>query len=157
MSRSTDEGLRVSELKLCELVGVSQQYRQSLVQRGLLARAGRSGCTATDAVELATIERLGHHLRPGEVAVAWKDLRPQMRTIVPKGRLDVVFDSQLGSAAIVRDDATLRQAVVSGRPVLVVELGPRLQEVLDAFRRWSDAPRPPAARMRPVRRDEQAG
>jgi hypothetical protein len=99
MSRSTDEGLRVSELKLCELVGVSQQYRQSLVKRGLLARAGRSGCTATDAVELATIERLGHHLRPGEVAVAWKDLRPQMRTIVPKGRLDVVFDSQLGSAA----------------------------------------------------------
>jgi hypothetical protein len=156
MARRTDAGPRLSELKLCELVGVSQQYRQSLVKRDMLAPAGRSGCAATDAVELATVELLGRHLRPGEVAVAWNDLRFQMRGIVPKGRLDVVFDCQLGSALVVRDDTALRQAVVTGRPVRVIELGPRLQEVLDAFRRWSEATRP-GTRVRRVRPSEQAG
>ncbi|MDQ2983078.1 MAG: hypothetical protein M3R70_03995 [Actinomycetota bacterium] len=134
-----DDRLRLSELKLCEIVGVSQPYRQSLVKRKMLEPAPQSGCSPNDAVELAILERLGHHLSPSEVAVAWKQLRPRIRELVPKGRLDLVFSRELGGAELARDDASLRTAVIGGRPVRVLELGPRLQEVLDAFRRWAEA------------------
>ncbi len=138
MAKRVDDGLRLSELKLCEIVGVSQPHRQSLVKRKMLDPPSPRGCGASDAVELATLERLGRHLSPSEVAVAWKELRPRLRELVPKGRFDVVFSRELGGVEIVRDDATLRAAVIGGGPVQVIELGPRLQEVLDAFRRWAE-------------------
>ena len=136
MAKRADVRGKLSELKLCELVGVTQQYRQSLVRRGLLDAARAAGCGQTDAIELAALNALARHLSPSELAVAWTELRSQLRDVVPKGRLDVVFDHELGSAQIVRDDGALRTAVINGRPVRAVELGPRLQEVLDAFRRW---------------------
>jgi hypothetical protein len=139
-----DSTRRLSEAKLCEIVGVSQQYRQSLARRKLVDRAGRSGCTRTDAIELAALERLSHHLSPNEVVVAWRQLRQQLRETLPGGQLDVVFDRALGTATTVRSDAELRAAVVSGRAVIAVELSPRLQEVLDAFNRWTAAAAPPA-------------
>jgi hypothetical protein len=140
MAKGTDERGKLSELKLCEIVGVTQQRRQALVRRGLLDPAPSGGCSQTDAVELATLEHLGRSLSPRELAVAWGELRPQLRTIVAKGRLDIVFDRELGSAQIVRDDQALRVAVIGGRPMRVIEVGPRLQEVLDAFRRWAAVP-----------------
>lgn len=140
MTKETDGRGKLSELKLCEIVGVTQQQRQALVRRGLLDPAPSGGCSQTDVIELATFEHLGKHLSPSELAVAWNELLPRLGSILPKGRLDVVFDRELGSAEIVRDDQTLRSAVISGRPVRVIELAPRLQEVLDAFRRWASAP-----------------
>lgn len=135
----TDNTRRLSEAKLCEVVGVSQQYRQSLSRRNLLERTGRVGCTRTDAIELAAIERLSHHLSPNEVVVAWRQLRQLLRETLPGRRLDVVFDRALGTTTVVRSDAEVRAAVISGRAVNVVELGPRLQEVIDAFNRWASA------------------
>src|SRR5437867_13150629 len=123
MGRRVDDRRRLSELKLCEIVGVSQPYRQSLVKRKMLEPPPQSGCSANDAVELATLERLGHHLSPSEVAVAWKQLRPRLRELVPKGRLDVVFSRELGAVEIARDNASLRTAVTGGKPVQVLELG----------------------------------
>jgi hypothetical protein len=147
MTRRTDDSSRVSESKLCDLVGVSQQYRQSLVRRKLVQRAQRAGCTRGDAVELATIELLSRRLAPKELAVAWSELHPQLKAVFPKGRLDVVFDRELGTMVLARSDTELRAAVVSGRAVNVIEVGPRLQEVLDAFDRWASAGvGPPAAR-----------
>lgn len=157
MAKRTDAASRLSELKLCELVGVSQQQRQSLVRRNMLDAGRREGCTATDAVELATIERLAHHLSPSELAVAWKQLRPLIRELLPRGRLDVVFDRELGCAKMVRDDAELREAVLGGRPVRVIELGPRLQEVLDGFRRWAEASAPAATPARRRRTSSGTG
>ena len=136
----TDGTRRIFEAKLCEIVGVSQQYRQSLGRRQLVRRASRGGCTRTDVIELAAIERLAHHLSPNEVSVAWAQLREQLRGTLPGGQLDVVFDRALGTATIARTDAELRAAVISGRAMLVVELGLRLQEVLDAFNRWASIP-----------------
>lgn len=157
MAKGTDERGKLSELKLCELVGVTQQHRQSLVRRGMLEMAPPVGCSQTDAIELATLNALARHLSPSELAVAWSELRPQLRAVVPKGRLDVVFDRELGSTEIVRDDQTLRRAVISGRSMRVVELGPRLQEVLDAFRRWSAVPKSAPRRTGTRRRDSRAG
>jgi hypothetical protein len=139
IASSTDSTGRISEAKLCEIVGVSQQYRQSLARRKLLERKSRDGCTRTDAIELAAIHRLSHHLSPNEVAVAWRQLRELLRETLPGRRLDVVFDRALGTTTVVRSDAELRAAVISGRAVNVVELGPRLQEVIDAFNRWTPA------------------
>jgi hypothetical protein len=51
-----------------------------------------------------------------------------------------VFDRELGTVTFARTDAELRAAVTSGRPVNVIELGPRLEEILDAFTRWAAAP-----------------
>ncbi len=136
---STDSTKHLSEAKLCEIVGVSQQYRQSLCLRKLVDRAGKNGCTRTDALELAAIQRLSQYLSPNEVGVAWRQLRDELREALPGGQLDVVFDRPLGTATIVRTDGQLRAAVISGRPMLVIELGPRLREVLDAFSRWASA------------------
>lgn len=131
--------MRLSELKVCEIVGISQQKRQSLVKRELLNAVDRRGCSVMDAVELAAIERLSHHLSPSDIAASWVGLQTQIRSLVPRGRIDVVFDRQLGQARIVRDDEALRGAVAIGRPVQVIELGPRLEEVAEAFQRWAGA------------------
>jgi hypothetical protein len=157
MTKGSDERGKLSELKLCELVGVTQQHRQSLVRRGMLDAAPAAGCSQTDAIELATLASLGRHLSPSELAVAWSELRLQLRDVVPKGRLDVVFDRELGSTQIVRDDQALRTAVISGRPMRIVELGPRLQEVLDAFRRWAAIPTSAPRGTSNRRRDSHAG
>jgi hypothetical protein len=71
--------------------------------------------------------------------------------------LDIVFDRELGAAQIVRDDQALRTAVISGRPMRVVEVGPRLQEVLDAFRRWAAMPTAVPPKTRASRRNSRAG
>ena len=139
MASRTDSTRLLSEAKICEIVGVSQQYRQSLIKRKLIAAASHRGCSRTDAVELAAIEHLSHRLTPAEVTVAWRQLGSQLRDTVPRGRIDVVFDRSLGTATLVRSDAELRAAVTSGRAVNVLELGPRLEEVLEAFTRWVDA------------------
>lgn len=157
MAKGTDERGKLSELKLCEIVGVTQQQRQGLVRRGLLDTAPAGGCGQTDLIELATLERLGRQLSPSEVAVAWTELRSQLAGILPKGRLDIVFDRELGSTRIVRDDEALRAAVISGRPVRVIELAPRLQEVLDAFRRWTALPATTPQKTKARRRDSSAG
>jgi hypothetical protein len=135
--------VRLSESKVCEIVGVSQQQRQALVKRGLLQAAPPGGCGLIDALELAAIDVLGSTLSASAVALAWKQLQPELREGIAGPRLELVFDLELGSAAVVRTDAELAAAVLSGRAVKAVELGPRLQEVGDAYRRWIEvAPRP---------------
>jgi hypothetical protein len=131
--------MRLAEAKLCEIVGVSQQYRQSLRRRGLVDRGSRAGCTRADAIELAAIEHLGRHLTPAEVSVAWSQVRQQLRQAIPGGQLDVVFDRALGVATVVRTDSELRAAVTTGRTMIVVGLAARLQEVTAAFSRWASA------------------
>jgi hypothetical protein len=155
IAKRTDSTRRLAEAKICEIVGVSQQYRQSLVRRNLVREADQAGCGRADAIELAAIERLGHYLTPNEVAVAWSQLREAFRDTVPGRQLDVVFDRELGTSSIVRRDEDLRIAVVTGHSVVVVELGARLQEIVDAFNRWSAVAAP--ARASGTRRDRRAG
>jgi hypothetical protein len=134
MAERTD--VRLSPTKTCEIVGVSLQQRQSLIRRGLLPREGVGGCSIVDALLLAGVATLSERLSPSETAVAWPIVRETLEGSLPGQRFDVVFHVELGHVAIVRDDAALRVAVSHGRTVRVLELGPRLQEVSDAFRRW---------------------
>jgi hypothetical protein len=155
ITERTDNTGRLTEAKLCEIVGVSQQYRQSLVRRQLLREPDQAGCGRADAIELGAIERLAHHLTPNEVAVAWSQLREAFRGRLPGRQLDVVFDRELGTATVVRSDQDLRAAVIGGHAVVVVELGSRLQEIVDAFNRWSAVAAP--ARARGARRNRATG
>jgi hypothetical protein len=155
IAKRTDSTTGLSEAKVCEIVGVSQQYRQSLVRRKFVAEANPAGCGRTDAIELATIKRLADHLTPNEVTVAWTQLRDAFRDTMPGRQLDVVFDRELGTASIVRTDDDLRTAVIIGHTVVVVELGPRLQEIVDAFNRWSAVAAP--ARERGPRSNRRTG
>jgi hypothetical protein len=151
MAARTD--VRLSPTKTCEIVGVSLQQRQSLIGRGLLPRESAGGCSIVDALLLAGLTALSERLSPSEAAVAWPPVREALAGSVPGPRLDVVFHIELGQAAIVRDDAALCAAVSHGRPVRVLELGPRLDDVADAFRRWAAAA---PARGRRVRRGSSA-
>jgi hypothetical protein len=141
MKRETS---RVPESRVCEIVGIKQQRRRALVKKGLLDPTGKGGSTIQETMELATLVRLLQALSPTEAGVAWNSLRPMLRETIPGTRFDVVYDKQLGSIQVVRGDEELRQAVIHGRPVQVIELGSRLVEVADAFRRWADgqSPRP---------------
>lgn len=154
MAGRTD--VRLSEAKICEIVGVSQQQRQQLVARDLLRAAPAEGCSLRDALELAACVLLSEVLELRAARLAWKQLQPELATAVPGKRLDAVFDARLGSLSLARSDAELAALVRTGRPVHVVELGLRLQHVGDAFRRWAEvaAHRP---RQRRKGRDARAG
>lgn len=135
MTSLTD--VRLSPSKICEIAGVSAQRRQSLIARGLLPKEPVRGCSIVDALLLAGITAVSERLSPSETAVAWPTVQTVLESSVPGQRFDVVFDAELGTVTIVRDDDALREAVGHGRPVRVLVLGPRLQEVSDAFRRWA--------------------
>jgi hypothetical protein len=154
MAERTD--VRLSEAKICEIVGVSQQQRQQLVARGLLRAAPASGCSLRDTLELAACVLLSEVLELRAARLAWTQLQPALAAAIPGTRLDAVFDLRLGSLGLARSDAELATLVRTGQPVHVIELGPRLQEVGDAFRRWAQvaAHRP---RQRRKARDSRAG
>jgi len=145
MAGRTD--VRLAEAKVCEIVGTSQQQRRQLVGRDLLRAAPAGGCTLRDALELAALVELQSHLEARAARVAWGQLKPQLAELVPGARLDIVFDIRLGRIQLARSDAELAKAVRARSPVQVVELGPRLQEVGDAFRRWAEV-----APFRPLQR-----
>jgi hypothetical protein len=153
MSGRTD--VRLAEARICEIVGTSQQQRRQLVSRDLLRAAPAAGCTLRDAFELAALVELQDQLETRAARVAWSQLRAQLAELVPGTRLEVVFDLRLGSIRLARSDTELAQAVRVRRPIQVIELGTRLQEVGDAFRRWADvAPFRPPQRGR--RRDQRS-
>jgi hypothetical protein len=129
---------RLSEAKICEIAGSSQQQRQQLVSRGLLRAAPDAGCTLRDAIELAALLRLQEQLETRAATLAWSQLRRELAALVPGSRLDAVFDLRLGRLALARADDELTDAVRTGGPVQVIEIGRRLQEVGDAFRRWAE-------------------
>lgn len=135
MPARTDDSSTLSEAQLCEINGVSQQYRQALVRRNLIRRAPTGGCTLMDALELAAIIALSEVLPTGDVPLAVDQLTGLLGSAVPGNRFDVVYDRQYKRLGVARDDEELREMVVHGRPVSVVALAERLAEIGDAFRR----------------------
>jgi hypothetical protein len=131
----SDDSSRLPEAQVCEINGVSQQYRQTLVRRKLLRHAPASGCTIRDALELAAVKALSEVLPAGDVPPAANQLIAQLGDIIPGERIDAVYDRQYKRLQLVRDDASLREMVLHGRPVSVIPLADRLAEVGDAFRR----------------------
>lgn len=135
MPAGTDGSSRLPESQICEINGVSQQYRQSLVRRGLVRPARSAGCTIRDAVELAAIKALSDALTASDATVAAKQITALLSDAVPGPRLDAVYDRQYKRLDLARSDAELRGLVIHGRPVTVVALAEPMAAVGDAFRR----------------------
>lgn len=135
VTRQADVRGRLSEAQICELTGTSQQRRQTWVRRGFLRKADRGGCGIRDALELAQLLRLVEVLGPTDGLVAWDQLKDELAKPFAIDPLDVVFDTQLKRAALVRAGEEIRPAVNHGRPVRVVALAALRAEVTDAFRR----------------------
>ena len=135
MHSRPDATSTLTEAQVCEINGVSQQYRQTLVRRKLVRRAPVGGCTIRDALELAAITALSDVLPAGDLPLAVQQLSSLLGGMVPGERVDAVYDRQYKRLDVARDDAALRGMVVHGRPVSVVPLADRLSEVGDAFGR----------------------
>lgn len=139
MATSADGSSRLPEAQICEINGVSQQYRQTLVRRELARPAAPGGCTIRDALELAAIKALRDALASRDAPLAAKQLAGLLSGAVPGERLDVVFDRRYKRLCVARSDAELRGLVIHARPVTVIPLAERMAAVGDAFRRLAEA------------------
>jgi hypothetical protein len=154
------DNAHLSEAQICELVGTSQQRRQAWVSRKLLRKTRKSGCGLRDALELAQLLRLIEVLGPTDAVVAWGQVREQCASPFPTATLDVIFDLELKTAAVLTDSAGVRAVIEHGRPVRLVTLAPRRAEITVAFRRVVDSRReaePPKRRKPGPRATGRAG
>lgn len=128
----------LSEVRLCELVGVLRPTRRAWARKGFLRTQRAYG--ELDAVELATFARLSQCLGAADTAIAWSQVRPSLRQRLPSATLEIVFDLQFKKASLVNTDAELGVAVRHGRPTRVIPLGEHLADVREAFRRaWAQS------------------
>jgi hypothetical protein len=153
MPKRTD--VRLSEAKLCEIAGISQQQRQQLVRRLLLRPAPDAGCSVKDAIELAALLTVQEHLEASTARLAWAQLQPLLDGLIPSVPLEMVFDLRLGVLTLARTDGEVAAATRIAGPVQVVDLGKRLQEAGDAFRRWAEV-LPFEPRQRQSRKNERS-
>ena len=135
MVTRSDSRPTLAEARLCEICGVTQQYRRSLVKKKFLRAAPRGGCTLRDALELTAVKVMSDAMGAQDTTAALLQLDAVFTDSLPVGRFDLVYDLQLKLLSLARDDGTLRGLVAHGRPVRVFELGERFAQVGDAFRR----------------------
>jgi hypothetical protein len=154
MPERSDIPPTLTEAQICEINGVSQQYRKTLVRRKIVRPAQPNGCTVRDALELAAIIALKQALAPSDVVLALPQLAEHLGASLPGGRLDAVYDRQHKRLLVARDDASLRAMLLHGRPVSVIPLAERLADVADACRRIASVHAPTKERV--ARRDARA-
>lgn len=139
-----DDAAKLNEAQICELVGTSQQRRQTWVSRSLLRKAPTSGCGLRDALSLAQLLLLVEILGPTDGVAGWQQTRDELEQPFPAEVLDIVFDVQLKEATVMRDSQRVGELVAHGRPIRLVRLGPRRAQVAAAFDRLCAAVAPSA-------------
>jgi hypothetical protein len=117
--------------RLCALTGVAPQTRQEWADRGLLARKKRYG--QLDLVEQSVLAIVLRTIPKGEVAVAWEQVRPELRSLVPTPDLVLVWDPKDRRATLVRGDVAVARSVLLGRPVYAIAIGDDLVRAREAF------------------------
>lgn len=127
------------EARVCEICGVTQQYRRTLVMRNLLRKAPKGGCTLRDALELITVRVMSDAMGALDTTAAVMQLDAAFADSLPAGRFDLIYDVQQKLLSVARDEATLRELVAHGRPVRVFALGEQFAQTGDAFRRTAAA------------------
>lgn len=130
---------RLSARRVCALTGVLPQTRDTWVARGLLNRS--KDYDELDVIEQAVLKELLSSLPKGEVRTVWDEVRGHLRTSLVAPEELVVWDTGHRRAAVVADDAELRQAVCHGRPVHVLALGELVVAARRAYRQEVEARR----------------
>jgi len=131
-ARSDDEP-RVRGSRLCEIAGLNRQTRDKWVDRGLLTKTNE--CDQVDLVELIVLKLLSDNLKKGHVRIAWEEVRPKLREVVPGPNLTLVWDPQRRSAVLAFDPKEIVDLVRHGRLVQVLDIGHAIQWAREAFRR----------------------
>ena len=145
MPARADDAGRLTEAQICEIAGTSQQRRQSWVARELLRKPPRGGCGLRDALGLAQLLRLVEVIGPTDGVAAWQQSRDELEQPFAADVLDVVFDLELKEAVVLRDSHLVAELIAHGRPVRLVRLAPRREEIRAAFQRLCEAIAPPAS------------
>jgi hypothetical protein len=104
-----------------------------------LGTPGPKGLTVVGALELAALDGLTGYLTPREVAVAWGQVREGVTSTFLGTPAGCGLPQTAREATAVSSPEALREAVAHGRPVQVIPLGARLEEVSRAFQRWAGA------------------
>jgi hypothetical protein len=140
MAKTSDA--RISAEQLCQLLGVAHQTRQQWQKRGWVAPIP-NGARLVETLELAAFVAINHALRPRNVAIAWPQVQPELKTRIPGEEIDVVFDMQIRRATVASSLEELADYVRVGHPVHVVRLGPPLRQARDAFALLASPPPTP--------------
>ncbi len=140
---------RLPEARVCAIVGVSQQRRQTWAREKVLRSAPRGGLCVSDAVELCGLKAFADATSPQIAKALWPQVGSQFASILPRGQLDLVFDEQFFSVAIARTGDELRALVAHGRLVRVIALGETAREIVRAFRRVAAVQSSPPGQRRP--------
>lgn len=126
----------ISELRLCEIAGVSRTTRRDWAKRNLLR--ARDTYEELDAVELCILARLSNVLGSTDAPVAWLQIRNSLPT-TPTRELDIVFDTQHKLAFITNNLKLTVGGIRHGRPVRAFSIAADIREIREAFGRVAAA------------------
>lgn len=139
MPARSDAIPRLRGSRLCEISGVLRQTRDKWAARGLLRAA--DDYDEFDLVELVVLNLLFSSLKKSHVPIAWRQVQPKLRDLLPSPVLTLVWDPQNRKAEFAFEAETIVALVNHGRPVHVIDLGPPVFRAREAFRRDTDARR----------------
>jgi hypothetical protein len=150
-------------LDLCDL---PRSTFQGWTRAGLFERDPGGAYGEGAVLELVLIACLRHYFSVDELSIRWPRLRQEGRVLAfvsrarelhEGNRYDVVIEPKHGGISLAGDDAELVKAVRhpgAPRPVVVVDLAPKMLLARDSFRASAPTGRRPSERKvgRPIRR-----
>jgi hypothetical protein len=159
MTAPPDDIAWVPQSRILLLCDISRATLNSWIKSGLDIPADTAAYHVDDLVKLLLFAAARKHLSPGSMVAAWRHLVGKgeaekitevARELESGDRFDLVIDPEFVAFRVVYTDRELASAVrlTVPRPVVVVALGERMWEAVDAFKRASKEEEPPAARRR---------
>jgi hypothetical protein len=158
----------IEEPKMLEVVDLPRSTFQGWVSAGLVDRDPGAAYPLAVTLELVLLGALREMLSVEELKIRWAKLQRSRRvedfvrraqTLAAEDekedagaapdRYDLVVEIKHGGVSIATDDAELAAAVRypgAPRPVVVLDLVPRLRNALDGFDAWSIVGRRPTTR-----------
>jgi len=119
--------------KACEVLGVSRQRRDGWVKDKLILGDTKGRTSLSEVLDCAAFIALVGALGFDDARIAWMQVRDACRANRDGVRLDVVVDLQYKETFLATSDDAIGEKVRHGRPVKVVAIGDRLNEVRAAF------------------------
>ena len=123
---------------IAEIAGITRQLHSQWASKGMVRQPGHDGCDEFDLIELTVLRALIADLGPEEARIAWTQVRGALKSRLPTGQLDVIYDSQRKLAKLATSSIEVADGVRHGRPVRVLPLEEVLAINRDAFRRAID-------------------
>jgi hypothetical protein len=118
--------------RLCDLAGVERGKHIRWTKLELLPNKPMYG--EFDLIRAAAFDELSRVLKPALAKTAWHQVEPALG--LAKGRLDVVVAVDTKTASLVHTADELDRAMPRNAPVVVVELGARIERARDRLKQY---------------------